>query len=337
MSAQSGSTLQTVLIIVKLKKRIIMMNTKKNSKVWRWKVVTFLPLFALMLMAFGKPSGSRINKEIQNETVNILQPVLNEEKQTIDPEVVTVHFESNLFLNDHKKQKTAISEELAKQVPQKIIKGKVIDEYGNALKGVSVVGSSRMKTTTDANGNFEITMIEDLPLWFSHAGLTTTARTPPEFEESTIVKMAPDVYSLGVTVVGYSTVKSSDVSQRNIDSNSNEPNNDKNNKIFSIAEQMPEFPGGIAALRKFIAKQIKYPEIAQQDKANGEVHVNFVINREGRVWYAKVVKPVHPALDQEAIRVIYSMPQWKPGVNHGEKVNVGYTIPIKFSYNVTRK
>ena len=305
------------------------MNTKKTSKVWRWKVVSFLPLFALMLMAFGKPSGSRIKKEIQNETVNVLQVDLKEDNQIIDNGVISVPSELNFVLNDQTKEETAVSE--VRQESQKVIKGKVIDEYGNALEGVSVVGSSRMKTTTDANGNFEITMIEDLPLWFSHAGLTTTVRTPPEFEESTIVKMAPDVYSLGVTVVGYSTIKSSDVSQ------SNEPNNDKNNKIFSIAEQMPEFPGGIAALRKFIAKQIKYPEIAQQDKANGEVHVNFVINREGRVWYAKVVKPVHPALDQEAIRAIYSMPQWKPGVNHGEKVNVGYTIPIKFSYNVTRK
>jgi protein TonB len=79
------------------------------------------------------------------------------------------------------------------------------------------------------------------------------------------------------------------------------------------------------------------PKIAQEEKAHGEVLVNFVINREGRVWYAKVVKPVHPALDQEAIRVIYSMPKWKPGVNHGETVNVTYNIPIKFTYQESKK
>ncbi len=309
------------------------MNKQKTSKAWRWKVATFLPLLALLLMAFGNRSEKVPEKEIRNETVNVLNADLKEDNQIIDNGVLSVPSELNSVLNDQTKEEKAVSE--VKQEQQKVIKGKVIDEYGNALEGVSVVGSSRMKTTTDANGNFEIAMTEDLPLCFSHAGLQSTVRTPPEFEESTIVKMEPDIINLGISIGMYTSKKTSTGVKSSPSNEVIETEDNGNTKIYTIVNQMPEFPGGTNALRQFIAKQTIYPKIAQEEKAHGEVLVNFVINREGRVWYAKVVKSVHPALDQEAIRVIYSMPQWKPGVNHGEKVNVAYTIPIKFSYQET--
>jgi len=317
-----------------IKKRITMMNKSKTSKAWCWKVATFLPLLALLLMAFGNRSETLIKKEIQNETVNVLQADLKEDNRTIDNGVISVPSELNLVLNDQTKEETAVSE--VKQETQKVIKGKVIDEYGNALEGVSVVGSKRMKTTTDVNGNFEIAMTEDLPLWFSHAGLRRTARTPPELEESTIVKMEADISNFGVTITMFTKEKTSTGIKSSSANEAIETDDNKNNKIFIVVDQMPEFPDGTDALRQFIAKQTKYPKIAMEDKANGQVVVNFVINREGQVWYAKVVKSVHPALDQEAIRVIYSLPRWKPGIHHGKTVNVAYTIPINFSYQLTQ-
>ncbi|KOH44661.1 TonB family protein [Sunxiuqinia dokdonensis] len=310
-----------------IKNRIVMMNKQKSSKAWRWKVATFLPLLALLLMAFGKSGEELIEKEIQNETVNILLPDLNEDSQTIDDGVPS---ELNPILIDQKNEETVMSE--VKREPQKVIKGKVVDEYGNAIEGVSVVASKAIKTTTDANGNFELEMLEDLPLWFSHDGLRRTVRTPPDFEESTIVKMEPIFSDLGVSVGIHTTKRTSTDVKSTSSDGLTDYDDSKNTKTYTIVDQMPEFPGGIPALKKFIAKQTKYPKIAREDKAHGQVVVNFVINREGNVWYAKVVKSVHPALDQEAIKVIYSMPKWSPGIHHGSTVNVAYTTDIDFFY-----
>ena len=105
----------------------------------------------------------------------------------------------------------------------------------------------------------------------------------------------------------------------------------KNKEIFTVVEEMPEFPGGINALREFIVKSIKYPVEAQKANAQGTVIVNFVVNSNGKVERAKVVRGVHPALDKEAIRVILSAhSDWKPGKQHGEAVDVSYTMPIEF-------
>lgn len=313
-----------------IKKRITMMNKSKTSKAWRWKVATFLPLLALLLMAFGNRSETRIEKEIRNEISNITQSGLKNDIRSTTQDDVSDQLVSNLAGNDQNKEEATVSE--VKQEQQKVIIGKVIDEFGNALEGVSVAGSKRMKTTTDANGNFEIAMTEDLPLWFSHAGLQSTVRTPPEFEESTIVKMETEVLHIGIAMVVYNEI-SGKVRKGTIGETQYEFREDENINVLTIAEQMPEYPGGIDELRNFMMKNVKYPEIARNEKAKGDVYLNFVINREGRVCNAKVVKPVHPSLDKEALRVIYLMLPWKPGINHGEKVNVAFTARISFRYS----
>jgi len=104
----------------------------------------------------------------------------------------------------------------------------------------------------------------------------------------------------------------------------------KTSKVYTVVEEMPEFPGGINASRQFIVKNIKYPVEAQKANAQGTVIVNFVVNSSGKVERAKVVRGVHPALDAEAIRVVNSMPDWKPGIQRGQAVDVVYTMPIEF-------
>ena len=104
----------------------------------------------------------------------------------------------------------------------------------------------------------------------------------------------------------------------------------KNKKIFTVVEQMPEFPGGESALRDFIVREVKYPAEARKGNAQGKVFVSFVVNRNGKVENAKVVRGVHPALDAEAIRVVNLLSEWKPGKQHGKDVDVAYTIPIEF-------
>ena len=100
--------------------------------------------------------------------------------------------------------------------------------------------------------------------------------------------------------------------------------------IFTVVEEMPDFPGGQAELLKFIAKSIKYPVIAQENGIQGRVICAFVVNKDGSVVDAEVLRGVDPSLDKEALRVIGTMPKWKPGKQRGKPVRVKYTVPITF-------
>ncbi len=100
--------------------------------------------------------------------------------------------------------------------------------------------------------------------------------------------------------------------------------------VFYIVEDMPEFPGGESALHAFISKSVKYPVIAQENGIQGRVYISFVINAKGLVESIKIARGVDPALDKEAVRVIKSMPKWKPGKQRGKPVKVSFTVPINF-------
>ena len=101
-------------------------------------------------------------------------------------------------------------------------------------------------------------------------------------------------------------------------------------QVFFIVENMPEFPGGELALRKFIANAINYPVIAQENGIQGKVYVNFVVDKDGSVIQAKIARGVDSSLDKEALRVVNSLPKWKPGMQRGKPVKVSYTVPISF-------
>lgn len=96
------------------------------------------------------------------------------------------------------------------------------------------------------------------------------------------------------------------------------------------AEEMPEFPGGITALYKYLSKKVRYPEIAFQNGIEGTVLVQFVVDREGNINRTKVVRKLGGGCDEEAVRIISGMPKWKPGKMGGKNVSVMFTLPIKF-------
>ncbi|TNF43384.1 MAG: energy transducer TonB [Bacteroidetes bacterium] len=101
-------------------------------------------------------------------------------------------------------------------------------------------------------------------------------------------------------------------------------------QVFFIVEDMPEFPGGEMALRTYIANAIKYPVIAQENGIQGKVYVTFVVGKDGSVSNASIARGVDPSLDKEALRVVNTLPKWKPGKQRGKPVNVSYTVPINF-------
>jgi periplasmic protein TonB len=99
---------------------------------------------------------------------------------------------------------------------------------------------------------------------------------------------------------------------------------------FVVVEQMPEFPGGEIALRNWINSHIKYPFLAEQNNVEGKVYVQFVVDKDGNVCCAKIVRSCDPSLEQEALRVVSSLPRWNPGRQRGDPVKVAYTVPINF-------
>ncbi|MBO4444171.1 MAG: TonB family protein [Bacteroidaceae bacterium] len=104
-------------------------------------------------------------------------------------------------------------------------------------------------------------------------------------------------------------------------------------QVFNVVEEMPEFPGGIEGLMKYLSQNIKYPKEAQDANKEGRVVVSFTVKKDGHCEDFEVVKSVDPSLDAEALRVLKEMPNWKPGKQRGKEVNVKFTIPVSFKLN----
>lgn len=102
-------------------------------------------------------------------------------------------------------------------------------------------------------------------------------------------------------------------------------------QIFMVVESMPVFPGGEANLYKYLAENIKYPQMAKESGIQGRVFVTFVVERDGSVTDVRVLRGIGGGCDEEAIRVVKGMPRWTPGKQRGKSVRVQYNLPVKFT------
>ncbi|NOU48316.1 MAG: energy transducer TonB [Bacteroidales bacterium] len=147
-------------------------------------------------------------------------------------------------------------------------------------------------------------------------------KTQEEVTESKLSVSAADVQ-------GNSTSDSAvDISDLQLDQS--EVTDEAYEKPFTIVEQMPEFPGGAASMMKYIATNVKYPAMARETGISGNVFVSFVVNRKGEIKDVKVLRGIGGGCDEEAIRVVMSMPNWIPGKQNGKPVPVQFNLPIKF-------
>jgi periplasmic protein TonB len=101
-------------------------------------------------------------------------------------------------------------------------------------------------------------------------------------------------------------------------------------QVYTVVEKMPEFEGGNEAMFKFIIGSTTYPLDAKYNGIQGKVYIKFMIDKEGNVQNATVMRGRYPSLDQEALRVVSAMPQWIPGAHNGRHVDVWLTLPIDF-------
>lgn len=136
--------------------------------------------------------------------------------------------------------------------------------------------------------------------------------------------------AVGFSAAGMANAQVTEVKQVVFNEAKQVESTDESDPIFQTSEQKPCFPGGDAAMFRFLAQNLVYPADAVEDGVSGKVLVQFVVEKDGSVSGAKVVKGKHPSLDAEAVRVVGKMPRWTPGRNNGVVVRVAYTVPVSF-------
>lgn len=165
--------------------------------------------------------------------------------------------------------------------------------------------------------------------------LTTAASDLTEVAQVTLPAPTPPAPQAAApqesrTVVSVMDVPNSKTGQAGQLAQANKPATTKEEKPLNVAEEMPEYPGGEAALVDFISKNLRYPAVAQKNGIQGRSIIRFVIDAEGNVTNVEAIRPFNEACDAEAVRVIKTMPRWKPGRQDGRNIPVYYTMPIVF-------
>ena len=275
-----------------LKKRITMMTTKKSSPWQKAKVLVALPMAALAVVAFANPDVERVAEQVETESQAVV------EKAKADVAGVKTAAE----------QQTAEKQEVADEQGKNVsVKGVVVQkEDGNPIVGVAVtVRGTKIGAVTDVDGKFHI---DNVPVgsWID------------------VFMIDCEIGSLQVTEQNASNLHF--VIAYDGPSSSKSPGSD----AFDVVEEMPVYPGGMPAMMDFFYKNMKYPKEAFDAKQEGRVIAQFVVEKDGSITDAHIVKSVSPALDAEALRIVNAMPNWTPGRQNGKPVRVKYTVPISF-------
>lgn len=178
--------------------------------------------------------------------------------------------------------------------------GILVDETGQPLIGASVVvKGGKERTITDKKGAFSLEVPTNAILRCSYQGRESQEVLAADMTNNTHLSLSSK-------------------------------SREMNEQVFTVVEKMPSFPGGDAELLKYIATNIKYPKESQDNGEQGRVICSFIVGRDGSVNNPEVLRGVTPLLNEEAVRVINTMPRWNPGMQRGKAVAVKYTVPITF-------
>ena len=209
------------------------------------------------------------------------------------------------------------------------VKAQVVDIMYKPVAGAAVVIKGKpIGTITDVNGHFVLKTPADATLQISGLGLKKREFEATSVKENMKIQLLP--------VVG-NAVAAEEREEYVLSEEEAEAARRARSQIFTVVEVMPEFPGGQGALLKFLSTHVKYPESAIKGGIEGRVSCSFVVGKDGTISDAEVIRSVNPALDEEALRVINSMPVWTPGKQRGKAVNVKYTVPVTFRLSGGKK
>ena len=284
------------------KKRFTMMKNIISSPYRKLRLLTILPVFAILLYAFAEP----------------------EYKQAAS--------------NNGQTPTDAILVSAAKEV-----KGVVVSDEGKPLAGAAIViKGTTVGTLSDNEGRFKLVDFpDDGVLVITYVGFESKVMKP-SFGSDMMIKMARKAVEMDAIQVPPPPPPPSQSGSDQMQvppppppppplppskaSGDTKPGEEK----YVVIEEMPQFPGGSEGMMVWISNNVKYPAEAVKKKTMGQVQVHFTVSSTGVIQNVKVTKPVDPLLDAEAVRVIESMPVWKPGTQHGQPVAVEYTVPIDF-------
>lgn len=299
---KAAATIYNSFNVLPLKKRIIMMNKRRTRAIGRTKYLMFLPLAALLMIVSNIEAVARATQKITTEVIEAVAPAETPDVQS-QPENIAP------LPQQEKSDKVTY-------------KGKVVDKYGQPIEGVQIVtlsqdksaGYQLLKERSQADGTFVFEAAPDDRIGFFHVTSQGTY----------IQSVNPEEWNLSREKT---IVMDGEPTPMFREEDRNSPDED----VFEVVENMPEFPdGGMPGLMKYLSTNIRYPEAAHKAGTQGRVTVQFVVGKDGSIGNVGILRGVDPNLDAEAIRVISSMPKWKPGTQKGEPVNVRYTVPVMF-------
>lgn len=155
---------------------------------------------------------------------------------------------------------------------------------------------------------------------------------PPEAPEvTTIIEVVSDDKEIEKDVTFSSEVTDETKNIAIVQVQIEEEEDETETQIFTVVENEPEFPGGMEALYKYLAQNIKYPQLARENNITGKVYVTFVVEKDGSIANPKVLRDIGGGCGAEAIRVVKAMPKWTPGKQRGKAVRVQFNLPVNFN------
>ena len=329
------------------------MMKKKQSRGWRimWIAVT-LPLIGVSLMAFSKPKEA-LKVAVDNSVKAVEQPLAELTTAVLDgPAAETAE--------PQKPEKAEEPQQTASEVKAgSTITGTVTDKdgplhYANLVE-IDQYGRIVAQATTDKNGHYALKVVNPAhKIRISYVGYKNNTLDIGSNKMDAMLE--PMTGFSNVTVVGR---------RDSIDLNSprykDQTNDDKDDKTFSLVEQMPTFPGGTGEIMKYLSLKLLYPSVAREMRVEGEIVVRFTVDKTGLVRSPQVVEvnaksPLITAevakaakegdeeaeetsknyldaiesMKEEAIHVVRNMPRWEPGRQNGKRISTTYTLPIVF-------
>lgn len=301
--SKAAATLYNNFNVLPLKKRIKMMNKKRTKEIGRTKYVMFLPLAALLLTVSNIETVARTTQKLATDMLETVAEHKAAAQQPDAPAATVQQAEATLPQPAQEKKELVT------------YKGRVIDTAGKPMKGVRVAVDNKHHVEavrTDSEGKFllkapltgVVFIAEDEEKGISGKSIDGNKLTAQERENLTIT----------MDGIWIPTVPQ-----------------DPENPIYEVVDEMPVFAdNGIEGMMKYLAENIKYPTPARLKGTQGRVTVQFVVDKDGSISDIHVLRGIDPYLDGEAIRVVSTMPRWKPGKHKGEPVKVRYTMPVTF-------
>lgn len=315
---KAAATIYNSFNVLPLKKRITMMNKRRTRAIGRTKYLMFLPLAALLMIVSNIEAVARATQKITAEVMEAVTPAETPEVQPQPENIAPLPKQEpdNIAPSSQPEMNVAPipQQEKSKKVTYK---GKIVDdEAGNPISDVKIIidhkYQSITKSTVNAQGEFRIETSPEASILFEHTksdGSKLVRFCTPKV----LAQMNPD--NMVIELIPYIDIKTAATEA----------------DVYEVVENMPEFPnGGMTALMKYLSDNIRYPEAAHKAGIQGRVTVQFVVGKDGSIGNVSILRGVNADLDAEAIRVISSMPKWKPGTQKGEPVKVKYTVPVMF-------